>query len=296
MIPELQQQIQEDKATVERTNEELRRAQSAYEVADVTYKRLADVQKSRPELVAQQDIDVAQGKALEANAAVSSAKQGLAAAQAGLSKDQALYGYSRMTAPFDGVVTKMYAYTGALLPAGTSSNIGNSALCHLSQNDLLRLVIPVPERAVPDLRIGQTVAVDVSGLHRTFDGKVVRTSDQIDFSTRTMHTEVQVPNPSYQIVPGMYATVELPLHTVENVLAIPVQAVMNAGETKGRVLVVNNQNEIEERDVALGLQTADDVEVTSGLHEGEMVVFGEQGQFRPGEVVKPIVVKPSTGE
>src|SRR5215469_13129119 len=60
-IPELQQQIQEDKATVERSNEELRRAQSAYEVADVTYKRLADVQKSRPELVAQQDIDVAQG-------------------------------------------------------------------------------------------------------------------------------------------------------------------------------------------------------------------------------------------
>lgn len=293
-IPELQQQIQVDKASVERASEDLNRAESAYKVADVTYRRLADVQKTRPELVAQQDIDVAQGKDLEANATMSSSKQALAAAQATLSKDEALYGYARMTAPFDGVVTKMYAYTGALLPAGTSSNIGNSALCHLSQNNLLRLVIPVPERAVPDVRIGETVAVSVSGLNRTFDGKVARTSDEIDVTTRTMHTEVQVPNPSYQIVPGMYATVELPLHTAQNVLVVPVQAVLNAGEARGRVLLVNSENKIEQRDVSLGLQTADEVEIVSGLREGDQVIFGEQGQFKPGEVVKPTLVKPST--
>ena len=295
-IPELVQQIQEDKATVERAGEELNRAQSAYNVADVTYKRLADVQKTRPELVAQQDIDVAQGKDLEASAAVSSAKQAFAAAQATVSKDQALYEYARMTAPFNGVVTKMYAYTGALLPAGTSSNIGNSALCHLSQNDLLRLVIPVPERAVPDLRIGEAVAVNVSGLNRTFNGKVIRTSDEIDLSTRTMHTEVQVPNPTYAIVPGMYATVELPLRTAQNALVVPVQAVMSAGEARGRVLLVDGENKVEQRDVTLGLQTAEDVEITSGLREGEMVIFGEQSQFKPGEIVKPIPVKPSTEE
>lgn len=295
-IPELEQQIQEDRATAERAGEDLNRAQSAYNVADVTYRRLADVQKTRPELVAQQDIDVAQGKDLEANAAVSSAKQGLAAAQATLSKDEALYSYARMTAPFNGVVTKMYAYTGALLPAGTSSNIGNSALCHLSQNDLLRLVIPAPERAVPDLRIGETVGVDVSGLNRTFDGKIIRMSDQIDFTTRTMHTEVQVPNPNYQIVPGMYATVKLPLHTAQNVLVAPVQAVTSAGEGRGRVLFVNSENKIEQRDVTLGLQTSDEVEITSGLREGDLVIFGEQSQFRPGELVKPTIVKPSTME
>jgi RND family efflux transporter MFP subunit len=227
---------------------------------------------------------------------VSSAKQALAAAQATLSKDEALYSYARMTAPFNGVVTKMYAYTGALLPAGTSSNIGNSALCHLSQNDLLRLVIPAPERAVPDLRIGETVAVDVSGLNRTFDGKIIRTSDQIDLATRTMHTEVQVPNPNYQIVPGMYATVRLPLHTAQNVLVAPVQAVTTAGEGRGRVLLVNSENKIEQRDVTLGLQTADEVEITSGLREGDLVIFGEQSQFKPGDLVKPTIVKPSTME
>jgi len=293
-IPELEQQIQEDKATVERASEELNRAQSAYNVADITYKRLADVQKMRPELISQEDIDIAQGKDLETSAAVSSAKQSLAAAQATLSKDETLFGYARMTAPFNGVVTKMYAYTGALLPAGTSSNIGTSALCHLSQNDLLRLVIPVPERAVPDLRIGETVAVNVSGLNRTFDGRVIRISDQIDLSTRTMHTEVQVPNPSYQIVPGMYATVELPLHTAQDVLVVPVQAVANAGEGHGHVLLVDSENKIEQKDISIGLQTADEVEVTAGLREGDLVIFGEQGQFQPGEVVKPTVVNPST--
>lgn len=295
-IPELQQQIQEDKATVERASEELNRSQSAYNVADITYKRLADVQKTRPELVAQQDIDVAQGKDLEAGAAVSSSKQALAAASATLSKDQALFEYARMTAPFDGVVTKMFAYTGALLPAGTSSNIGNSALCHLSQNNLLRLVIPVPERAVPDVRIGESVNVNVSGLERTFEGKVVLVSGQIDLTTRTMHTEVQVPNPTYQIIPGMYAAVKLPLHTASDVLVLPVQAVANAGEGRGRVLLVDSENKIEPRDVILGLQTADDVEITSGLHEGDLVIFGEQGQFKPGEVVKPTVVKASAAE
>ena len=76
-----------------------------------------------------------------------------------------MFDYARMTAPFDGVVTQIYAYTGALLPAGTAStNKGDSALCRLSQNSLLRLVIPVPERAVSNIQIGESVAVNVSGI------------------------------------------------------------------------------------------------------------------------------------
>ena len=165
-IPELQQQLQQDEASVRRSDqelsrarEELNRAQSAYNVAHLTYTRLADVQKSRPELVAQQEIDVAQGKDLEASAGVSAPKDALAAAEqallaakAALGKDKAMFDYARMTAPFDGVVTQIYAYTGALLPAGTSSTKGDSALCRLSQNNLLRLVIPVPERAVSNIQ------------------------------------------------------------------------------------------------------------------------------------------------
>ncbi len=290
-IPELEQQIQQDEAAVEHAHEDLNRAQSAYKVAHVTFERLAEVQKTQPELVAQQDIDVAQGKDLESSAAVSAAQQALLAAKATLDKDKTLYAYSRMTAPFDGVVTRMYAYTGALLPAGTSSNIGSSALCHLSQNNVLRLVIPVPERAVSDVHIGETVAVGVSALNRTFAGKVVRVSDQIDLATRTMHTEVQVPNPNYELIPGMYASAQIPLHREVNVLTLPVQAVQPGSNGDGSVLLVGKDNRVERRQVKLGIQTATEFEIVSGLNDGDTVIFGEQNQYKEGEVVTPRAVQ-----
>jgi RND family efflux transporter MFP subunit len=303
-IPELQQQLLQDEASVRRADQEVSRAreeqsraESAYSVAHVTYQRLADVQKSRPELVAQQEIDVAQGKDLEASAGVSSSKDALAAAEqallaakAALDKDKALFAYARMTAPFDGVVTQIYAYTGALLPAGTSATKGDSALCHLSQNNLLRLVIPVPERAVPDISDGETLEINVSALHKTFAGKIIRFSDQIDPATRTMHTEVTVPNVNYELVPGMYASVKIPLHTVTNVLTIPMQAVQSIGTGEGIVLVVNSSNHLERREVKLGLQSASDTEVLSGVNENDTVIFGEQNQFKEGQQVLPQLV------
>ena len=304
-IPELEQQLTQDEAALrrsqqdqERAREELGRAQSAYDVAHVTYQRLADVQKTRPELVAQQDIDVVQGKDLEAGASVSAAKASLSAAEqasiaskAALDKDKAMFAYARMTAPFDGVVTKIYAYTGALLPAGTSSAKAESALCQLSQNNLLRLVIPVPERAVSEIRDGQTLEVDVSGLKKTCTGKIARFSDQIDPATRTMHTEVTVPNPSFELVPGMYASVRIPLHSATNVLTIPVQAIQFTGAGQGVALIVNPQKRLEKREVKLGLQTAAEVEVLSGLSEGDTVVFGEQNHFKEGQLVSPKLVE-----
>jgi RND family efflux transporter MFP subunit len=304
-IPELQQQLLQDEAAVRRADqdvararEEQSRAESAYNVAHVTYTRLADVQKSRPELVAQQEIDVAQGKDLEASAGVASSKDALAAAEqallaskAALEKDKAMFAYARMTAPFDGVVTQIYAYTGALLPAGTSSAKDQSALCRLSQNDLLRLVIPVPERAVADIRDGEQVQVEVSALKKTFSGKIARFSDQIDPATRTMHTEVTVPNGNYELVPGMYAGVKIPLHSVSNVITVPVQAIQSTGIGEGTVLIANSTNHLEKREVKVGLLTATDAEVLSGLREGETIVFGEQNQFKEGELVSPQLVE-----
>jgi RND family efflux transporter MFP subunit len=306
-IPELQQQLQQDEAAsrrsdqdLSRAREELNRAESAYNVAHLTYTRLADVQKSRSELVAQQEIDTAQGKDLEASAGVSSAKdavsaaeEGLLAAKAALGKDQAMFAYARITAPFDGVVTQIYAYTGALLPAGTSSNKGDLALCRLSQNNTLRLVIPVPERAVPDIRVGQSVTIQVSGAKETFNGQIVRFSDQIETQTRTMRTEVQVPNAEYKLVPGMYASVLLPLHKAQQVLTLPIQAVQASSESQGSVLTLDSKNRLEKRDVTLGLRTANDVEILAGLKENDAVLFGEQSQYKPGQLVVPKNVEPA---
>jgi RND family efflux transporter MFP subunit len=309
-IPELQQQLQEDEAAVHRSEqdllraqEELTRAESTYNVAHLSYTRLAEVQKSRPELVAQEEIDGAQGKDIQASAGASAARDGLSAAhqqmlsaKAGLEKDRAMFAYARMTAPFEGVVTEIYAYTGALLPAGTSSNKSSLALCRLSQNNLLRLVIPVPERAVPDIHDGETVVIEVSGMKKTFDGQIARSSGQIEAQTRTMHTEVQVPNAKYELVPGMYASAKIPLHSEKNVVSVPVQAVGSAGEGEGTVLLVNGENRLERRTIKLGLRTATQFEVLLGLEQGDMVIFGEQGQYKVGQLVKPKMIQPGGTE
>jgi RND family efflux transporter MFP subunit len=309
-IPELEEQVHYDEAAMRRSEseltgaqEELNRTQSNYDVAHVTYARLSGVWKTQPGLISQEELDVAQGKDLEANASVSAAKaalaaaaQALAAAKAMLEKDREMYAYSRIAAPFNGVVTHLNAYVGALLPGGTSSSTADLSLCHLSQNDLLRLVIPVPERSVPDVHLGDTLAVEVSTLKRTFQGKVARFSDQIDTATRTMHTEIDVPNPKYSLVPGMYASVELPLHTVHHTLVIPLQAVRRTAEDRGSVMVVNSSDTLERREITLGLKTPTDVEVTSGLEENEMVVFGEQSEYTPGEHVIPGYVQPSQAD
>ena len=307
-VPELQQQLQQDEASVrrsendlERAREEQSRAESAYNVAHLAYTRLADVQKSQKGLVAQQDLDNAQGKDIEANASLagsraaqSGAEQALLVAKAALEKDKAMYAYASITAPFDGVVTEVHAYTGALLPAGTSSNIGSSALCRLSENERLRLVIPIPERAVPEVHVGQSVSVDVSSLKKTFSGKIVRFSDQIDPQTRTMHTEVEIPNANYELVPGMYASVRIPLTAATHALVVPVQTVQATGDNaSGTVLVVDGNNRIERRNVKLGIQSASETEITSGLKENEMVVFGAQGQYQPGQPVMPKIIAPT---
>ena len=106
-----------------------------------------------------------------------------------------------------------------------------------------------------------------------------------------MHTEVTVPNPNYELVPGMYASVKIPLHTATNVLTVPVQAVQSTGTGQGTVLLVNSANHVERREVKLGLQTATDTEILSGLNENETVVFGEQNQFKEGELVSPKLVE-----
>ena len=147
-----------------------------------------------------------------------------------------------------------------------------------------------------DVHVGESVAVRVTTINKTIDGKIALFSGEIDPETRTMHTEVNVSNSNFEIVPGMYATVQIPLHTVQNVLTIPIQAVQSSGEDHGTVLVVDSGNRLERRDVKLGLTSARDIEVLSGLAESERIVFGEQSQFKPGELVKPKFVTPAESE
>jgi RND family efflux transporter MFP subunit len=202
---------------------------------------------------------------------------------------QSLFDYSRIVAPFTGVVTKRYADTGSMIQAGTSSQTQAMPLVRLAQNDLLRLVIPVPESVVPSIRLGSPIEVQVPALRKNFTGSVARFADKVDMSTRTMHTELDVPNPALDLVPGMYATVSIPLGQKRQALAVPVQAI-DRGQDTATVYFVSAEGRLKSRAVDLGIETPDQVEILSGLNENDLVVVGNRSQLRPGMAVRPDVV------
>ena len=303
-IPELQAQLQEDQAEITNANNQIARArhelaryQAQYKAVHLQYTRLSGVFQSQPGIVAQQEVDDAQGKDLAASsqvdagqAALDSAQSQLAVAKAKLAHDQTLYDYSNIRAPFSGVVTQRYANLGTLVQAGTNSSTQALPIVRLSQDDLFRLVIPVPESYVRFIRVGDAVAVRVPSLNRTFDGKVARFSVDVQESTRTMHTEVDVRNPDHLLVPGLYAEADLTLEHKEDIPTIPLQSLNHEGD-KTTVFVVNGNDELEDRPVSLGIQTANDAEVVAGLHEGEMVVVSDRTGLKTGEKVAPQVTQ-----
>jgi RND family efflux transporter MFP subunit len=302
-IPELQLQVKEDEAAIKNTaaqiphaQDELNRMEAQHNVLQLQFERLDNVAKSKPGLVAQQEVDDSQGRALASAAQVEAAKSNLqsaesvlAAAQAKRDRDQVLFDYSKITAPFAGVVTQRYANLGTLMQAGTNSSTQAMPLVKLSEDDKFRLVIPVPESYVHDIHIGDPVSVNVPSLNRTFPGKVARFSVDVREDTRTMHTEVDVANPGRVLLPGLYAEATITLEKKDNAIAVPLQAVdQESGNTK--VDVVDPSGKIESRKVALGIQTATDAEVISGLQEGEMVVVSDRSGLKAGQGVQPKII------
>lgn len=305
-IPEMNDDLIKARATVQRSDaevaraqDEIRRAESTHEMSHLSYQRLSKAAKERPGLIAQQEIDDAQSKDLAAEAQIAAAKSNLAAAvqQTGMSKaeegrSKTMFDYTRVTAPFSGVITKRYADTGSMIQAGTASQTQAMPLVRLSENSLLRLILPVPESAVSTVRPGQQVEVRVPTLKRSFAGRVARSTDKLQLSTRTMDTEVDVPNQSLLLIPGMYAEVDLTLDRKGDALAIPVSAVDVSNEEgqsakSGKAMVVNNSGKVEQRTLQLGMETANFVEVLSGLREGELVVIGSRSALQPGQSAKP---------
>jgi RND family efflux transporter MFP subunit len=297
-IPELEAQLQEDQAEIKnsanqvnRAEHELNRYQAQYKALHLQYTRLNGVFESQPGIVAQQEVDDAQGKDLAASsqvdagqAALEAAQSQLSASRAKLAHDQSLFDYSRITAPFSGVVTERYANLGTLVQAGTGSSTQAMPIVRLSEDDMFRLVIPVPESYVRYIHVGDHVDVRVPSLGRTLPGKVARFSVDVREDTRTMHTEVDVSNPQRMLLPGLYAEAELHLDQKQDVPTVPIQALNHEGD-KSTVLVVDRSGIVQERTVMVGLQTASDAEIASGLQEGEEVVVSDRSALKAGEKV-----------
>jgi len=260
-IPEMQDDMVRAQATIDQaeadvngTRDEIRRSEAAHEIAHLSHQRLAEVIKERPGLIAQQEIDDAHSRDLVAEAQLASANSRLAAAMHKVSVTRAefahvktMLAYTRVTTPFAGVITKRYANTGSMIQAGTASQTQAMPLVRLSENSLLRLILPVPESVVSLVRVGQGLTVRVPTMNRTFPGKVARFSGRVQLSTRTMDTEVDVPNPGFTLVPGMYAEVTLTTESRSHALTVPITAVVlgTGTETTGTVMTIASDGRLE---------------------------------------------------
>src|SRR6516164_741679 len=298
-VPELMAQVQGSAAGVRHSQQEVARAQNdltrdeaQFTALHANAQRLDDANRSRPGLIAQQELDDAQAKDRAAAAQVESAKSALSAskqqlemAQANNSQVTAMSDYTRIIAPFDGVVTWRYADTGALVQAGTS-NSNSAPVVKLAQVNLLRLRVPVPESLAATVRAGQPVDVAVQATGEHFTGKVTRYTDSLDRTTRTMQVEIDVANDSYKLQPGMYANVALQTQSRADALTIPIQAVQHNND-KTMVLLVDQQNRVQSREIKTGLEDPVRVEVISGLNEGDRVIVGNFGAYQAGQVVEP---------
>ncbi len=285
--------IQRNRADLQRAADEVKRAESNYQMTHVTYTRLANVMRSQPGLVAQQEVDDAQGKDLAAQAqlagarsALTSAEEQIKVSQVDQSKSQTMLDYTRVVAPFAGVVTKRYADNGAMIQAGTSSRSQATPVVRISQNHLLRLVLPVPESVAGLVKPGRTVELKVPSLGETRAARVSRISDKVDTATRTMHVEVDVPNADNKLIPGMYAEVTIKLDARAEALVVPTQALKTVADGTRQLAVVSGGGVVELRKVATGIETATAVEVLSGLEPGELVVVGSHSQLLNGTRVK----------
>jgi RND family efflux transporter MFP subunit len=308
-VPELAAQLAGTDAAVRKSKEEIRRAQSdieraqsAHSAAHSAYARLKQAADSRAGLVAQQELDDSQAKDLEAEAQVASAEAELSAARQQLQMAEAnqrqyaaLSDYSRIVAPFAGVVTARYADTGALVAAGTSSSTQAMPVVRLAQISKLRLVLPIPESLAGQIHLGDPVKVHVQALNQDVEGKVSRFADSLDLQTRTMETEIDFENRDGRLIPGMYAETRLSLREKKNALTVPLEAVTRSGDD-ATVLAVNAQNIIEGRHVKLGLEDNSRVEVLSGLSDQDRVVIGNRSEFRNGQKIQPKDVTSLAGD
>lgn len=308
-VPELKAQLQQTIFEIAQSQEEIRRAQHEINSAVAThaalhaeYQRLLDAAKGHPGLIAQQEIDDAQAKDLSSEAQVDAAKSTMAAAQqhmgsakADNQRVQALHDYTTVVAPIAGVVVWRYADTGALIQGGTNSNSQDLPIVRIAQSQLLRLRVPVPEDDVRFVHDGDQLDVRVDAINRSFTGKVVRFTRDVNFETRTMETEIDVENRDLSIAPGMYANTMMKLAASTNVVTIPVEAVVIQGG-QNVVYVLGSNNRVHIRPVTVGIEGQKLAGISSGLEPGDRVILGGQGNYHEGETVNPLMTQEPASE
>ncbi len=293
--PELDQQILQARAVIEQAKSSVQQADAAIQQARAN-ENLAKVTAGRMSnllgrgVISKQDNDTAQAQyaAQQANVqalqqASAAATSNVAAAEANLSRLNQLKTYQTVRAPFDGVITLRNVDTGALV------NEGSTLLFRIAQTGTLRIYVNLPQSEADSIKPGQRADISIAELSgRTFTGVVTRTSNALDPATRTLLTEVQVPNAGGMLMPGMYANVDLTVPRKDPPLLIPGDTLVVRADGP-QVAVVLPDATVHFTRITLGRDFGDRLEVLGGdLELGQQLAVNPSDVVREGAKVKPV--------
>ena len=260
--PEIDQQLSQAIAARQQTAASLALAKSTTERWEALRKR---------DVVSQQELDEKRSAAAQANA-------NLAAADANVERLRQMQGFTRVTAPFSGVITRRAVDTGDLIDSG------GKTLFVLTQMDPLRIYVSVPQAYAQLVRPGQKVVVTQAELRgKSFEGEVVRSAGSIDTATRTMQVEVKLANRDGALMPGAYVQVALPL-VGGGGLVVPTNVLLFRSEGT-RVAVVDAASKVKLRPVTLGRNLGEAIEIVDGIGPRDRLVVNPSDSLADGDAV-----------
>jgi membrane fusion protein, multidrug efflux system len=266
--PEVDQELQQARAARDQASAQLKLAQSSA-------KRWENLQKM--DAVSQQETDERSSSYIQGEA-------NLNAAEANVRRLEQLESFKHIYAPFSGVITTRNTDVGSLVNAGNGGP--TQQLFVIAQIDPIRIYVSVPEVDSPSIHMGVKVDIEVPALiGKHFTGSVVRTAEAIDPATRTLNTEIDVPNPKGQLLPGSYAQVHLALNQQVQRLTLPSNALLFRAEGP-RAAVVGAGSKVELRPIAIGRDFGNTVEIISGLEPADAVVVSPSDSLENGQVVR----------
>ena len=292
-LPEAEAQLAVVEADHDNAQAELESAQAEFELKEVTYKRLQAVREEEPDVLPQQTVDEARAEFQVSRAKVkvieSTMNQVLTRVrqvEASLSRLKTLLSYAEVRAPFAGIITERFVHPGALIQeATTSQNV--QPIVTVSDMEILRVFLDIPESEVPFVEVGDKASITVDALpDRKVEGKVTRFATALNPSTRTMKTEIDIPNPERLLRPGMYGRVTLVLEERPATLTIPAQALHVDGETTFVYAV--SAGTAKKTEIQTGLNDGITIEVIQGLEGSETLVVEARGQIDHGTNVNSI--------
>jgi len=269
--PELEAELGKSEA-------ELASKQPRFQFAKQEFDRLTKARKSSPDLVLPQMVEKAQSE-------LDAAQAEFDVVESNAKRTRALIAFTKIIAPFDGIVTARMVDLGAFVPAATSGSPTNAALVTIMDFKTVRAQIAVPEVEAAFVAKGQNFMVMAEGLPgKTFKGSVTRFSYALDAVTRTMLVESELPNESLELRPGMYVTVKVGVQTHDKALLIPVEGLVME-KANGFVFTLND-GKAKKNAVVLGFNDGTNVEITSGIEEAAQVLLPGKVTLMPDQAVK----------